>query len=181
MYGWNRFCRWLCRRWTYGRGQNGINAYSKMFRESCKKNDWIIKWIGYRACITIIILFAFQGVPILIFANKQDLPGAKEPKELERLLGLHELSFSTIPTQMIKSASTLPVSANISSGHTTKLNSIETKSIDASSDYSSTAPHTSAISNTSSISSSTSPQKSKQIMDSPHHKGEFQSQFDFHK
>ncbi|XP_039283838.1 ADP-ribosylation factor-like protein 4C [Nilaparvata lugens] len=31
------------------------------------------------------------GVPILILANKQDLPGAKEPRELEKLLGLHEL------------------------------------------------------------------------------------------
>ncbi|XP_065370757.1 ADP-ribosylation factor-like protein 4A [Calliphora vicina] len=32
-----------------------------------------------------------QGVPVLILANKQDLPGAREPKELEKLLGLHEL------------------------------------------------------------------------------------------
>jgi len=30
-------------------------------------------------------------VPILILANKQDLPGAKEPKEIEKHLGLHEL------------------------------------------------------------------------------------------
>lgn len=39
------------------------------------------------------------GVPIMILANKQDLPGAKEPKELEKLLGLHELggSSSTLP------------------------------------------------------------------------------------
>jgi len=35
------------------------------------------------------------GVPILILANKQDLPGAREPKELEKLLGLHELGGST--------------------------------------------------------------------------------------
>lgn len=34
----------------------------------------------------------FQGVPVLILANKQDLPGAREPKQLEKLLGLHELS-----------------------------------------------------------------------------------------
>lgn len=33
----------------------------------------------------------FQGTPLLILANKQDLPMAKEPKELEKLLGLHEL------------------------------------------------------------------------------------------
>jgi len=31
------------------------------------------------------------GVPILVFANKQDLPGAKEPKEIARILGLTEL------------------------------------------------------------------------------------------
>jgi len=30
-------------------------------------------------------------VPILILANKQDLPGAKDPKEIEKHLGLHEL------------------------------------------------------------------------------------------
>jgi ADP-ribosylation factor-like protein 4 len=33
-----------------------------------------------------------QGTPLLILANKQDLPMAKEPKELEKLLGLHELN-----------------------------------------------------------------------------------------
>ncbi|CAG2062995.1 unnamed protein product [Timema podura] len=32
-----------------------------------------------------------SGVPILVLANKQDLPGAREPRELEKLLGLHEL------------------------------------------------------------------------------------------
>lgn len=31
------------------------------------------------------------GVPILVLANKQDLPTAKDPREIERLLGLHEL------------------------------------------------------------------------------------------
>lgn len=35
-----------------------------------------------------------SGVPILVLANKQDLPGAREPKELEKLLGLHELGGS---------------------------------------------------------------------------------------
>ncbi|XP_037033510.1 ADP-ribosylation factor-like protein 4C [Bradysia coprophila] len=53
-----------------------------------------------------------QGVPVLILANKQDLPGAREPKQLEKLLGLHELSpiitisssssTSTNPTQTFK-------------------------------------------------------------------------------
>ncbi|ALC48094.1 CG2219 [Drosophila busckii] len=41
-----------------------------------------------------------QGVPVLILANKQDLPDACSPNELEKLLGLHELqnplsNFST--------------------------------------------------------------------------------------
>lgn len=36
--------------------------------------------------------YFIQGVPVLILANKQDLPGAREPKQLEKLLGLHELS-----------------------------------------------------------------------------------------
>lgn len=32
-----------------------------------------------------------SGVPILVLANKQDLRGAREPKELEKMLGLLEL------------------------------------------------------------------------------------------
>ncbi|CAO1335443.1 unnamed protein product [Diamesa hyperborea] len=40
-----------------------------------------------------------QGTPVLILANKQDLPGAKEPRELEKLLGLYELT----PASNIKS------------------------------------------------------------------------------
>lgn len=32
-----------------------------------------------------------HGVPILVLANKQDLPEAREPRELEKLLGLAEL------------------------------------------------------------------------------------------
>lgn len=85
-------------------------------------------------------------MPILIFANKQDLPGAKEPKELEKLLGLNELSFSAISPQMIKSSSTLPVT-NISTAHMpvdTRLNSLDSKCTDVSSNCSSTpTPHTS--------------------------------------
>lgn len=34
------------------------------------------------------------GVPVLVLANKQDLPGALDPKEIEKLLGLHELTFA---------------------------------------------------------------------------------------
>ncbi|XP_011195001.1 ADP-ribosylation factor-like protein 4C isoform X2 [Zeugodacus cucurbitae] len=46
-----------------------------------------------------------QGVPVLILANKQDLPGARNAKELETLLGLHELLYPVIYTQNIKSSS----------------------------------------------------------------------------
>ncbi len=35
-----------------------------------------------------------SGVPILVLANKQDLPGAKDSRELEKLLGLHEITGS---------------------------------------------------------------------------------------
>lgn len=118
----------------------------------------------------------WQGVPILIFANKQDLPGAKEPKELEKLLGLHELSFAAIPPQMIKSASTLPVSANINTAASSQpplplgkynlINSSATNKMDGSnkqhhtdaSSNSSTPPQTSS-SNTDA--SSASPQKTQ--------------------
>ncbi|XP_053968087.1 uncharacterized protein LOC128869545 [Anastrepha ludens] len=37
-----------------------------------------------------------QGVPVLILANKQDLPSARNPKELEKLLGLHELLYPAV-------------------------------------------------------------------------------------
>lgn len=37
-----------------------------------------------------------SGVPILVIANKQDLPGAKEPAEIEKMLGLHELGTTYI-------------------------------------------------------------------------------------
>lgn len=48
----------------------------------------------------------------MIFANKQDLPGAKEPKELEKLLGLHELSPLCTPQQLLASASAPGSTAN---------------------------------------------------------------------
>ncbi|KAJ8947168.1 hypothetical protein NQ314_008669, partial [Rhamnusium bicolor] len=38
-----------------------------------------------------------SGVPILVLANKQDLPGAREPRELEKLLGLIELGHGGAP------------------------------------------------------------------------------------
>ncbi|XP_067825325.1 ADP-ribosylation factor-like protein 4D [Heptranchias perlo] len=37
-----------------------------------------------------------QGVPVLIFANKQDLPGAVSVAEVEKTLGLNELGASTL-------------------------------------------------------------------------------------
>ncbi|CAG0898943.1 unnamed protein product [Cyprideis torosa] len=33
-----------------------------------------------------------SGVPILVLANKQDLPAARDSSEIEKMLGLHELS-----------------------------------------------------------------------------------------
>jgi len=51
------------------------------------------------------------GVPILVVANKQDLPGAKEPRDLEKLLGLTELG------QNASCGSTVPGSSISSSGH----------------------------------------------------------------
>lgn len=42
-----------------------------------------------------------SGVPILVLANKQDLREAKEPKELEKLLGLHELGSNGFQTAAI--------------------------------------------------------------------------------
>lgn len=58
--------------------------------------------------------YIVQGVPVLILANKQDLPGAREPKQLEKLLGLHELS----PIITISSSSS--TSANPSQTQTFK-------------------------------------------------------------
>ncbi|CAJ1075333.1 ADP-ribosylation factor-like protein 4D [Xyrichtys novacula] len=37
-----------------------------------------------------------QGVPVLVLANKQDLVGAMSASEVEKVLGLHELSSSTL-------------------------------------------------------------------------------------
>nr|XP_006125768.1 ADP-ribosylation factor-like protein 4D [Pelodiscus sinensis] len=37
-----------------------------------------------------------QGVPVLVLANKQDLPGALSAPEVEKLLALQELSASTL-------------------------------------------------------------------------------------
>ncbi|XP_022217385.1 ADP-ribosylation factor-like protein 4C [Drosophila obscura] len=49
-----------------------------------------------------------QGVPVLILANKQDLPNACGAKELEKLLGLHELHnpVPNMPTISSSSSST---------------------------------------------------------------------------
>lgn len=37
------------------------------------------------------MLEKYLDVPILVLANKQDLPGAKEAKEIASFLGLHDL------------------------------------------------------------------------------------------
>jgi ADP-ribosylation factor-like protein 4 len=36
------------------------------------------------------------GVPLLLLANKQDLPGAKEPHEIETLMQLRETLHNTL-------------------------------------------------------------------------------------
>ncbi|CAD7001717.1 unnamed protein product [Ceratitis capitata] len=46
-----------------------------------------------------------QGVPVLILANKQDLPGARNPKDLEKLLGLRELLYPAVHFQNTSSSS----------------------------------------------------------------------------
>lgn len=46
-----------------------------------------------------------SGVPILVLANKQDLPGAKEPRELEKLLGLQELGSNGFHNSIQNSSS----------------------------------------------------------------------------
>lgn len=43
---------------------------------------------------SLILQFQFSDVPILVLANKQDLPGAKESKEIASFLGLNDLSPS---------------------------------------------------------------------------------------
>jgi signal recognition particle receptor subunit beta len=60
-----------------------------------------------------------QGTPLLILANKQDLPNAKESKELEKLLGLVELLS--------------PISLSVSSGTLSSIDGSIEKSIASSS------------------------------------------------
>lgn len=50
------------------------------------------------------------GVPVLVLANKQDLPGAKDPQEIEKLLGLNELIQQPLP--LPGSAIPLPTSSS---------------------------------------------------------------------
>jgi ADP-ribosylation factor-like protein 4 len=60
-----------------------------------------------------------QGTPLLILANKQDLPNAKESKELEKLLGLVELLS--------------PITLSVSSGTLSSIDGSIEKSIASSS------------------------------------------------
>lgn len=46
----------------------------------------------------------------MVLANKQDLPGAKDPQEIEKLLGLNELI--TLPLPLPGSAIPLPTSSS---------------------------------------------------------------------
>jgi ADP-ribosylation factor-like protein 4 len=62
------------------------------------------------------------GVPVLVLANKQDLPGARDPREVEKLLGLAELpsvsiiqsSSCTSPSSQQQGVGTPSSSASIS-------------------------------------------------------------------
>ncbi|CAO1339352.1 unnamed protein product [Diamesa serratosioi] len=60
-----------------------------------------------------------QGTPVLILANKQDLPGAKEPRELEKLLGLYELT-PYIPSTSLSSTT---LSSSNNSNNSNNINS----------------------------------------------------------
>lgn len=68
-----------------------------------------------------------QGTPLLILANKQDLPNAKESKELEKLLGLVELLS--------------PIALSVSSGTLSSIDGSIEKSIASSSSSTITSKH----------------------------------------
>ncbi|XP_055857891.1 ADP-ribosylation factor-like protein 4A [Episyrphus balteatus] len=72
-----------------------------------------------------------QGVPVLILANKQDLPGARDPKELEKFLGLHELSplYPTLNLTSLSSSSSSNSTNNTNTQITTTPNSGQTPCI----------------------------------------------------
>lgn len=56
---------------------------------------------------------------MLVLANKQDLPGALDPKEIEKLLGLHELPLATpMPCQLqgVSSSSSTPAQSPVGGG-----------------------------------------------------------------
>lgn len=71
-----------------------------------------------------------QGTPLLILANKQDLPMAKEPIELEKLLGLHELNSPIALSLSVSSGSiekSLAAASPSSSSTTTNMSSCPLK------------------------------------------------------
>lgn len=68
-------------------------------------------------------------MPVLILANKQDLPGAREPKELEKLLGLNELTptyYYSSNTSSHNDSNACKKSGAASSSNTTDCNSLTT-------------------------------------------------------
>ena len=69
-------------------------AKMELMRTAKCPDNQVYIFIQEKSCNepNIYLFCPFQGTPLLILANKQDLPMAKEPKELEKLLGLHELS-----------------------------------------------------------------------------------------
>lgn len=60
---------------------------------------------------TLTISNWMQGVPVLVLANKQDLPGARDSAEIEKLLGLNELTLS-MGAQLPGSAMPIPTSSS---------------------------------------------------------------------
>ena len=51
---------------------------SSKFNEGAKELEWVMK------------LKSIAGIPILVYANKQDLDTAVEPEEIEEIMNLNE-------------------------------------------------------------------------------------------
>uniref|UniRef100_T1GCK2 ADP-ribosylation factor-like protein 11 n=1 Tax=Megaselia scalaris TaxID=36166 RepID=T1GCK2_MEGSC len=87
-----------------------------------------------------------QGVPVLILANKQDLPGARDSKELEKLLGLHELSAlypsisSSISCTTFDSSQSNPSNPSPQSNTSSSIPSSSSSNLSSSSIATTTAP-----------------------------------------
>uniref|UniRef100_A0A1E1XSR6 Putative gtp-binding adp-ribosylation factor-like protein arl2 n=1 Tax=Amblyomma sculptum TaxID=1581419 RepID=A0A1E1XSR6_AMBSC len=86
--------------WDVG-GQKSLRGYWRNYFESTDALIWVVDSADrrrledcHRELRSLICEEKLLGSSLLVLANKQDLPGAKEPRVIERLLGLHELSAS---------------------------------------------------------------------------------------